>query len=273
MMNSNLGSLCACRSMVIDATRKKYKSDASVVILVIYCTWNVQYTALQLLESLLKQQLLARPTEPLLKAARQYRQEGRRFSHDEIRMLLHTEASSLKRQFIFLDGFDELFPQEQRELLLPHFHSLLVSSLSSRIMIASRPLPTIANLIFSESVPTNAHTFDVTADINDLKFHIEKEIMQNSSLYNIITEPPSILEHVVNTIKQKSEGLYVTCRCYIPYHADIVLVSSSASSIYFFFAIIPISYPSKTHYKAYQKTSTRLTLRYLTGLTKTRMEG
>jgi uncharacterized protein involved in tolerance to divalent cations len=229
--------------MVIDATRKEHESDGSVVVLVIYCTWNVQYTALQLLESLLKQQLLACPTEALLKAAQQYRQQGRRFSHGEIRKLLRTEASSLKRQFIFLDGFDELFPQEEREILLPHFHSLLESSLTSRIMIVSRPLPTIANLIFSKSVPIRAYTFDVEADASDLKFHIEKEIMQSSSLYNIITEPPSMLEHVVNTIQQKSEGLYVTHRCYLPSHADIVLASSFASSIYFFFVLIPIGYP------------------------------
>jgi hypothetical protein len=83
--------------MVIDATRKRHKSDDSVTVLVIYCTWNIQYTALQLLESLLKQQLLARPTETLLKAIQQYRQEERRLSLEEIRMLLHTEASSLKR--------------------------------------------------------------------------------------------------------------------------------------------------------------------------------
>jgi hypothetical protein len=204
MINSNLGSLCAYRSMVINATRKKHKFDTSVVVLVIYCTWNIQYTALELLESLLKQQLLARPTEALLEATRKYRQEGRRFSLDEIRMLLNAEASSLKRQFIFLDGFDELFPQDQRDILLPHFHSLLELSLSSRIMIVSRPLPTIANLIFSKSV---AHTFDVVADANDLKFHIEKEIMQSLSLYNIITEPPSMLDDVVNTIQHKSEGL------------------------------------------------------------------
>jgi hypothetical protein len=229
--------------MVIDAIRKEHQSDDSVVVLVIYCTWNIQYTVLQLLESLLSQQLLAHPTESLVTATRQYRQQRRRFSHDEIRMLLHTEASSLKRQFIFLDGLDELFPQEQREILLPHFHTLLESSLSSRIMIVSRPLPTIASLIFSKSVPTRAHSFDVAADANDLKFHIEKEIMQSPSLYNIITEPPSMLEHVVNTIQQKSDGLYVAHGYYMPYHADVVLASSSASSIYFFFALIPISYP------------------------------
>jgi hypothetical protein len=80
-------------------------------------------------------------------------------------------------------------------------------------MIVSRPLPTIANLIFSKSVPTRAHTFNVAADVNDLKFHIEKEIMQSPSLYNIITEPPSILEDVVNTIQEKSEGLSVAHRC------------------------------------------------------------
>jgi hypothetical protein len=198
--------------MVIDAMRKQHKSDDSVTVLVIYCTWNIQYSALQLLESLLKQQLLARPTEMLLKEIRQYRQEERRFSVDEIRTLLHTEASSLKKQYIFLDGFDELFPQEQREILLRHFHSLLELSLSSRIMIVSRPLPTIANLIFSKSVPTRAHTFHAKADINDLKFHIEKEIMQSSSLYNIVTSPPSMLEDVVKTIQKRSEGLYVAYR-------------------------------------------------------------
>jgi hypothetical protein len=214
--------------MVIDATRKEHESDASVVVLVIYCTWNVQYTALQLLESLLRQQLPAHPTEALLKVTRQYRQEGRRFSRNEVCTLLQTEASSLKRQYIFLDGFDELFPEQQREILLPHFHSLLESSLSSWIMIVSRPLPTIANLIFSTSVPSRAHTFNVEADVNDLKFHIEKEVMQSLSLYNIITEPPSMLDYVVNTIQQKSEGLYVGHRCTIPYHADIYLASSSA---------------------------------------------
>jgi hypothetical protein len=230
--------------MVIDATRKRHESDNSVVVLVIYCTWNVQYTALQLLESLLSQQLLARPTEALLKATRRYQQERRRFSLDEIRMLLHTEASSLKRQFIFLDGFDELFPQEQREILLPQFHSLLELSLSSRMMIVSRPLPTIANLIFSKSVPTRAHIFLVAADANDLKSHIEKEIMQSPSLYNIITEPPSMLPYVVNTIQRKSEGLYVAhTRYYMPYYADVFLASSSASSIYFFFVLILIGYP------------------------------
>jgi hypothetical protein len=141
-------------------------------------------------------------------------------------MLLHREASSLKAQFIFLDGFDELFPQRQGEILLTHFHSLLELSLSSRIMIVSRPLPTIANLIFSESVPTTAHTFNIEADANDPKFHIEKEVVQSSSLYNIIASPPSILEHIVKTIQKKLKGLYVIHRCYISYHADIVHFNS-----------------------------------------------
>jgi hypothetical protein len=97
-------------------------------------------------------------------------------------------------------------------------------------------------LIFSKSLPTRAHTFDVVADANDLKFHVEKEIMHSSSLYNIITSPPSMLDDVVTTIQRKSDGLYVAHRFCIPYHADVVLASSSASSIYSFFALTPISY-------------------------------
>jgi hypothetical protein len=100
------------------------------------------------------------------------------------------------------------------------------------------------NSIFSTSVLTRAHTFDVEADANDIKFHIEKEIMQSTSLYNIVTEPPLMLEDVVNTIKHKLEGLYVAhSLCYTRYHADIVLASFSASSIYSFCALILTGYP------------------------------
>jgi hypothetical protein len=109
-------------------------------------------------------------------------------------------ASTLSKLLLFLDGFDEMFPEESREPFLLRLKSLMEGT-PTRLMIFSRPLPTISKMLAPSLV------FRVIANTRDIRSHVETEIMNNTAFYNVVTSPPSMLDAVLDTIQRRSENM------------------------------------------------------------------
>jgi adenylate kinase len=168
----------------------------------IYCKSNRQCTTLGLLESLLRQLLLTLRTAPpeTLELLRKFKTEERRLNVAQIVKELCKMANQLERFFIFLDGFDELFPKEFQEYLLSAL-KVLCQEPSIRLMILSRPLPTIRRLLAGST------EYPVVATSHDIRTHIKTSVTQNSALHHIVISPVSILERVIDKIEEKSKQM------------------------------------------------------------------
>jgi exopolysaccharide biosynthesis predicted pyruvyltransferase EpsI len=161
--------------------------------LAIYCRYKT-LTAQEMLEIILKQLILCCPevdTENL----RKLKDQGRRLSLDDIVTKLKALSDRIPNIFIVIDAFDECFSEQTRH----HVLSLLQSLSFIKILITSRPLPSIA------SAMTGIPTLIISAHEQDIKIHFQFLKCNNPRLSRLLPEHPDI--DVEGKIVNNADGM------------------------------------------------------------------
>lgn len=116
--------------------------QAVTAVCYIYCQYHSTFTILQLLELILKQIILQCPSAPI-ERLQKLKDKGLRPSLDQIASILQANFKQLSSIFLVIDALDECFTEEVRHRLL----GILRSLVSVRILLTSRPIPTIQSAL------------------------------------------------------------------------------------------------------------------------------
>ncbi|KAJ7453117.1 hypothetical protein FB451DRAFT_1100410 [Mycena latifolia] len=189
-------------SMVINHLRRTLESP-SIGVAVIYL--NHQETEAQsppnLLASLWRQLIGRKPISPTVtELYEKHREQRTRPSLEEVNSMLCHTISELSNVFIIVDAVDE-YPERQRHILLRHLSSL---GSTINLMLTSRPHLNINHIL------GNLDTLEIRAKEDDIRSHLDSEILNSSRLSRHIENRPDLREEIEEVIVRRSDGMWVS---------------------------------------------------------------
>ncbi|KAJ7453166.1 hypothetical protein FB451DRAFT_1565719 [Mycena latifolia] len=196
-------------SMVVDHLRTTLESR-SIGIAVMYLSH--QETEVQSLSNLLaglwRQLVVGKPIAPYLSQLYQKHHEQRtRPSIGEVDTLLWSIISEFSKVFIVVDAVDE-YPEQHRHILLRHLSSLTEGS-TVKLMLTSRPHLNIKQVI------GNLETLEIFATEDDIRRHVDAEILKSSHLSKHIENRPDLREEIHEVIVRRSDGMFLLTKLHI----------------------------------------------------------
>jgi hypothetical protein len=171
------------RSHIIDKLREKSDGQSSLMHAVsfVYCSWDKPKTAVDIAAAILRQLILARRISPDTRTLiQQFNETGRQLSLSKILDILCRDSKKLERHYIFVDGFDEIPDEAERDKLAKALFELTAKSLPVRVFVTSRPLPVIRPLF------ENASEYKLSASPEDIKMHISRFVSERKSLQQLV---------------------------------------------------------------------------------------
>ncbi|KAJ7453168.1 hypothetical protein FB451DRAFT_1565720 [Mycena latifolia] len=196
-------------SLVVDHLQTSLESR-SIGVAVMYLSH--QETEAQLLSNLLaglwRQLVVGKPIAPSLSQLYQKRREQRtRPSLGEVDSLLWSIISEFSKVFIIVDAVDE-YPEQHRHILLRHLSSLTVGS-TVKLMLTSRPHVNINRVI------GNLETLEIRATEDDIRRHVDAEILKSSRLSKHTENRPDLREEIDEVIVRRSDGMFLLAKLHI----------------------------------------------------------
>ncbi|KAJ7453091.1 hypothetical protein FB451DRAFT_1185350 [Mycena latifolia] len=162
-----------------------------------------------LLAGLWRQLVVQKPISPVVRALYdKHRQKRTRPSLEEVDSLLCLAISELSKVFIVVDAIDE-YPEQQRHILLRHLSSLTAGS-AVNLMLTSRP-----HLLNLTHVVNNFQTLEVRATENDVRRHVDAEILKSSRLSRHIENCPNLRKEIEEIIVRRSDGMFLLAKLQI----------------------------------------------------------
>jgi len=182
--------------MTIDYLREQASTSSSRrPVLAIYCRYNEQLCARDILRSLIWQ-LLAEHEETVLDAVREefkkHSKHGQQLSESKALALLSTLLWLFEKSYIVVDGLDELEDEDQVTLLKAF------AILPTQILIISRPL-----VLCVDYIPS-AVTLSIEARNEDIEKFVKTKINNDPKLRRNIGSKPTLLQEVVEKVKAKA---------------------------------------------------------------------
>jgi exopolysaccharide biosynthesis predicted pyruvyltransferase EpsI len=123
------------------------------------------------------------------------KEQGRRLPLDDIIGILQANFNRVPNIFVILDALDEYFSEEVRHNLLQHLRSFT----SVRIMITSRPLPSIENALNGVS------RLILRASAKDIGSHFQVRVQRNPTLAKLISK--ASFTDVERKVIEKADGM------------------------------------------------------------------
>ncbi|KAJ7706788.1 hypothetical protein B0H17DRAFT_918495, partial [Mycena rosella] len=191
-------------SVVIDHLRATLESQ-SIGVAVIYL--NHQETEAQSLPNLLaglwRQLIIRKPISLAVKSLYdKHREQRTRPSLAEVDFILRSAISEMSNVFIIVDAVHE-YPEQQRHALLRYLSALTTES-TVNLMLTSRPH---LNLIH---VVKNLQTLEIRATMDDIRRHVDAEILKSPRLSRHIENCPQLREEIEESIVLRSDGMWVS---------------------------------------------------------------
>ncbi|KAJ7706724.1 ankyrin repeat-containing domain protein [Mycena rosella] len=196
-------------SMVVNHLRASLESR-SVGVAVVYL--NHQETESQSLPNLLAglwRQLVVRKPISLTVSGlyEKHREQRTRPSLAEVDFILCSAISEMSNVFIVVDAVDE-YPEQQRHALLRHLSALTAGS-TVNLMLTSRPH---LNLIH---VVRNLQTLEIRATEDDIRRHVDAEILKSPRLSRHIDNRPQLREEIEESIVLRSDGMFLLAKLHM----------------------------------------------------------
>ncbi|KAL8800854.1 MAG: hypothetical protein Q9182_004874 [Xanthomendoza sp. 2 TL-2023] len=189
--------------MVIDHLEKKRKSQ-KVAIAYAYCVHNAKHqTPINFIGNLLGQLAVQSPAFPedIKSCYKQHSHDGTRPTLSDLSQLLASQVQVFGKVFILIDALDECPDHDgTRASLLSKLHALPAST---KLMVTSRDLPSIANL-FKDDL-----RLDVRAREEDIKLFIESQMEQRRELNDLLENRDDLRSMIVKTIVETSNGMFL----------------------------------------------------------------
>jgi len=187
--------------MTIDYLQRQVSTRRpSTPVLAIYCRYNEQLSARDVLRSLIWQ-LLTEHEEKVLNAVtdefKKHAKHGEGMSESKAVDVLTTLLRLFEKSYIIVDGLDELEDEDQATLLKAF------AVLPAHILIISRPL-----VLCLDYIPS-AVTLSIEARNEDIEQFVRTKIDNDPKLRRNIGSKPTLLQEVVEGVKVKASGMYV----------------------------------------------------------------
>jgi hypothetical protein len=184
---------------------QRLRQDEELGVAFIYCNYKEQdkQTIPNLMSSILHQLAVSAPeiSEDLMYRLIEYRQKQIRPSMEATLDALRTIVSTYQTVYVVIDALDECSESNgERSELVGHLREM-PSNL--KILCTSRELPDIEKL-FSESGKVYIH-----AQETDVEKYLKGQIEKSMRLRNHVRADPSLLQHIVNTIVNRVDGMFV----------------------------------------------------------------
>ncbi|KAJ6563734.1 hypothetical protein DFH09DRAFT_479120 [Mycena vulgaris] len=135
----------------------------------------------------------------------EHREPRTRPSREETRDVLCSAVVEYSKVFIIVDALDE-YPEQQRGSLL---HSLSSLGSTVNLMVTSRPHIAV-NYLFR-----TLETLEIRAAEDDIRKHLNAEILRSSRLLRHIENQPNLREEIVITIVRRSDGMFLLAKLHI----------------------------------------------------------
>ncbi|KAJ7453163.1 hypothetical protein FB451DRAFT_1520328 [Mycena latifolia] len=115
--------------------------------------------------------------------------------------------SEFSEVFIIVDAVDE-YPEQHRHILLRHLSSFTVRS-TVKLMLTSRP-----NLNINQVIG-NLETLEIRATEDDIRRHVDAEILKSSRLSKHTENRPDLREEIDEVIVRRSDGMFLLAKLHI----------------------------------------------------------
>ncbi|KAJ7706814.1 ankyrin repeat-containing domain protein [Mycena rosella] len=196
-------------SMVVNHLRASLESR-SVGVAVIYL--NHQETEAQsipnLLAGLWRQLVVRKPISLAVSGLyEKHREQRTRSSLAEVDFILCSAISEMSNVFIIVDAVDE-YPEQQRHALLRYLSALTAGS-TVNLMLMSRPH---LNLI---PVVKNLQTLEIRATMDDIRRHVDAEIIKSPRLSRHIENRPQLREEIEDSVVLRSDGMFLLAKLHM----------------------------------------------------------
>ncbi|KAL6909249.1 putative ankyrin repeat protein [Trichoderma evansii] len=199
------------RSSIINHLEMKIKQP-STGIAYIYCDYsNTLLTVPNLIASLLQQLFRQSPKIPdgLLEIYKSYTTKTIHLSLREYSAFLRDVIESFSEVFVVVDGLDECPHRTVDDIRDEFLDQLKGLPLKTQLLFTSRDLPSIA-LKFAADQRLEIH-----ASKHAIKGYLQERIKSSKNLSRHIQRKPSLREAIVETVAQKSDGMFLLVRIYI----------------------------------------------------------
>jgi len=175
----------------------------NVAIAYIYCSYKEpNQTAINLIGSLLRQLIHAQSTIPddIVRLYRYHLHQQTRPRLAEYSKLLQSEVRRFSKAFIIIDALDECSESDGIRGLLPEVQKLLPDIY---LLVTSRHIGNI------ERGFEGVNRLEIRASDADVKDYLNARIEQDPQLARHIKADPTLRYTILNTIIQKTNGMYV----------------------------------------------------------------
>jgi hypothetical protein len=184
---------------------QRLRQNEELGVAFIYCNYKEQdkQTIPNLMSSILHQLAVCAPeiSKDLMYRLIEYRQKQIRPSMKATLDALRIIVSTYQTVYVVIDALDECSESNgERSELVGHLREM-PSNL--KILCTSRELPDIEKL-FSESGKVYIH-----AQETDVEKYLKGQIEKSMRLRNHVRADPSLLQHIVNTIVNRVDGMFV----------------------------------------------------------------
>lgn len=191
-------------SIIVDHLWSKYLDDPSIGIGYVYCNFRRQneQRTIDILASLLKQLILARPSIPksLARLYESHKDKGTRPSKAEILAEVHSVVAEFQRCFILIDALDECDVSNGilEELMSEIFKLQAVTQ--ANLFATSRHIPHIRGQF------CNSPSLELRASETDVRRYIEGQMPR---LPKFVLKSTELQEEIKAQIVRKTDGMYV----------------------------------------------------------------
>ncbi|KAJ7706762.1 ankyrin repeat-containing domain protein [Mycena rosella] len=196
-------------SLVVDHLRATLESQ-NIGVAVIYL--NHQETEAQSLPNLLaglwRQLIIRKPISLAVKALyEKHCEQCTRPSLAEVDFILCSTISEMSNVFIIVDAVDE-YPEKQRHALLRYLSALTTES-TVNLMLTSRPHLNLIHVI------KNLRTLEIRATMDDIRRHVDAEILKSPRLSRHIENRPQLREEIEDSIVLRSDGMFLLAKLHM----------------------------------------------------------
>ncbi|KAJ6563714.1 hypothetical protein DFH09DRAFT_1364088 [Mycena vulgaris] len=194
-------------SIVVDDLRTNLDSQSTGVAVLYLSHKETEVQApSNLLAGLWRQLVVEYPiSSDLYGLYAKHRERRTRPSLGEIHTILWSTLSQYSNVFIVVDALDE-YPEQQRHILLRCIESL---GSSVNLMLTSRPHITVKHIF------PKLETLDIRATEDDIRRHVDAEILRSSRLSRHIERSPGLREEIEATIVRRSDGMFLLAKLHI----------------------------------------------------------
>jgi hypothetical protein len=187
-------------SIVINHLQRSFPSN-EVAILYIYCAYNAQYKAKELVAALLRQ-LVHRLTtlpEAVKDLHKRHTQIQTSPTREELTQVLGSVASGFSRVFVVIDALDEC--REEDNTRTEFLDSIKKIKQFANMLVTSRHIPAIKEEFKGELQE------EIRATDEDITTYIKAKVKEKSSLSAYISAKPSLQADIVSKIVSKVNGM------------------------------------------------------------------